>query len=72
MDDFQFFVLLNGISVISGQLECNHDKPDRSIGFSTFSTVVRYILAMGEVFRSYHEDGRMIMKGCVQWDLVIG
>ena len=29
-------------------------------------------MSFSTVFQSYQDDGRMIMKGCVQWDPVYG
>ena len=33
--------------------------------------MTRYFMSLSIVFQSYQDDGQVIMKGCVQWNLFI-
>ena len=67
MDDLQFYVLFNSISVYHGDgWVIMKGRMDRwmdnwmTCDFTSLSTV----------FQSYQDDERLIMKGCVQWNSI--
>ena len=74
MDDLQFYILFNNISVISGPLAGDNEWlclmepsfPGFCLCLHMDGWMTCKFTSFSTVFQSYQDDGQLIMKGCVQ------